>query len=94
MNEIKDINLTDVVQESAKELIIERRKMVGNQIKQLLQRVEGLARKIVFGEKEIKKLKDKLTTAQTKIDRLKAGDWSVLEEPKFDNSEQRKLEKN
>lgn len=82
MDKIKDINLTDVVQESAKELIAERRKMVGNQIKQLLQRVEGLARFVVVGERELKKIKDKLSSAQAKIDKLKAGDWSILEEPK------------
>lgn len=87
MQEIKDINLTEVVQESATELITERRKMVGNQIKQLLQRVEGLARMVVNGEKELKKIKDKLASAQAKIDKLKAGDWSILEEPKSSKKE-------
>ena len=82
MKEVQGVNLGELVSETATQLVADRRKMVGNQIKNLLQRTEGLARKLVLGKREIKKLEDKLASAQAKIDKLKAGDWSVLEERK------------
>lgn len=75
----KDINLAALVSETASQMIIDRKRMIGGQIKQLLQRAEGLAKNINSKKSELNKLESKLKIAQEKINKLKAGDWSVLE---------------
>lgn len=78
--EIEGVNLADLVDSVSTDLVNERRKQASGVIKQQLQRMEQLNIDIKNAEKELKKKSEKLAKAQTKMDRIKSGDWSVLNE--------------
>ena len=78
MDKIDGIDLAELVKDSAQDLMKEKRVGAANIVKNHLQRVEQLAIDIRTLEKELKNKKDKLVKAQSKIDKIKAGDWSVL----------------
>ena len=77
---IEGVDLSDLVTEAAGAVLSERRKQAAGMIKQLLQRVEGAASDIRDLEKQIARKRESMGKAQAKIDKLKAGDWSVLAE--------------
>ena len=80
MEKIENVDLGNLVTEASNEIIDARRKQAAGIIKQQLQRIEQLVTDISNAEKELKKKRDKLTKAQEKIDKIKAGDWSLLAE--------------
>lgn len=82
IEKIPGVELSELVTEATSELLAERRKKAAGLIKNHLQRVEGLALDVRKKENELKKLREKLTKAQAKIDKIKAGDWSVLSDRK------------
>jgi len=82
MDPIEGVELAELTKEMAAEVVAENRRRAGGQIKKLYQRIMGLTSDIKNKETELRKLREKLRTAQAKIDKLRAGDWSVLDEPK------------
>lgn len=82
MDPMSDVKLDALVAEIGSQMVDERRKMVGGQIKALLLRVETLTREVRQAERELEKKKGALRGSQEKIEKLRKGDWSVLEEPK------------
>lgn len=82
MKQIDNVNLTELVTESSKELISEKRSEAANIIKNHLQRIEQLSLDVRKAEKELNKKTEALKKAQEKMDKIKAGDWSQLAEKK------------
>lgn len=85
MNEVKmeknnEINLQELVSAAAQELVDNRWKQAANTTKQQLQRIEQLSVELKRAERDIKSKREKIEKAQAKIDRIRNGDWKVLEE--------------
>ncbi len=82
MEKIEGVDLTQLVVESAEELVAEKRKRVGGAIKSLLLAAEQMQMEIRRGKQELQKKEEKLTKTLEKVAKLKAGDWSVLQDAK------------
>lgn len=80
MEKIEGVKLDELVTEASTELLQERRRGASSLIKKLLIYSEGLVDSIKRKEAELKGLRKKLSTQKEKIERLRAGDWSVLVE--------------
>lgn len=79
---IEGVDLSTLVEEASTELLGERRSQAASIIKKHLQRVEQLVIDVHRAEKTLRGKKEKLTKAQAKLDKIKAGDWSLLAEKK------------
>lgn len=77
---IEGVNLKDVVEEAATELLVERRHQATSLIKNFLMKVEGVTTEIKQLESQLVGKKETLTKTLDKIERLKKGDWSLLSE--------------
>ena len=73
---------------AANALMAEKRHDAESRIKQILIRQEKLAESIKASENELKKLNAKLEKSVAKINKLKSGDWSVLNEQENEKDEQ------
>ncbi|KKK98742.1 hypothetical protein LCGC14_2639720 [marine sediment metagenome] len=82
MEKINNVDLSQLVEESAEKLVAEKRNKAASLVKQELQRIEQLKIDIKKIDKDRKNKQDKLDKAQAKMDKIKNGDWSVLAEPK------------
>jgi len=88
MKPIPSLNLTDLLEDAANALMAEKRHDAESRIKQILIRQEKLAESIKASENELKKLNAKLEKSVAKINKLKSGDWSVLNEQENEKDEQ------
>jgi len=88
MKPIPALNLTDLLEGAANALMAEKRHDAESRIKQILIRQEKLAESIKASENELKKLNAKLEKSVAKINKLKSGDWSVLNEQENEKDEQ------
>ena len=80
IKKIEGLDLSDLVTEVSTDLVNERRKQAAGVIKKQLQKLEQLNIDVKNAEKELKKKTESLAKAQNKVDRIKSGDWSVLNE--------------
>lgn len=80
MKQIDNVNLSDLLESAALNLLTEKRKDAESRIKQILVRQEAMADAIKTKESELKKLREKMEKSTAKIDRLRKGDWAVLAE--------------
>lgn len=80
MEKNNEINLQELVSAAAQELVDNRWKQAANTTKQQLQRIEQLSVELKRAERDIKSKREKIEKAQAKIDRIRNGDWKVLEE--------------
>ena len=80
MKQIEGVNLVDLVQNSAEQVLQERIKGAKGQIKALFYHMERLLKEKASKTKELKRLDEKINSLQTKIDKLRSGDWSQLAE--------------
>jgi predicted aminopeptidase len=80
MDKIEDIDLPELVAESSQQFLQERRASVTGLIKQMFQRAEQLANEIRADEKGLAKKRGKLSEVTAKIEKLRGGDWSVLQQ--------------
>jgi len=87
MEKLENVDLSALVEDSSKELMDEKRKQAAGLIKVQLQRIEQLSLDVRNAERTLKKKQEALVKAQQKIDKIKAGDWSLLAEQK-DNSKE------
>ena len=87
MEKLENVDLSALVEDSSKELMDEKRKQAAGLIKVQLQRIEQLSLDVRNAERTLKKKQEALAKAQQKIDKIKAGDWSLLAEQK-DNSKE------
>lgn len=82
MEKVEGVNLNELVAEASKELFAEtnywRRRQAAGLIKKLLQQREELASDVKRLEKDIQREREALENFQVKIDKIKAGDWSLL----------------
>ena len=88
MKPIPSLNLTDLLEGAASALLTEKRHDAESRIKQILIRQEKLAESIKAAENDLKKLNGKWDKSVAKINKLKAGDWSVLNEQDNEKDEQ------
>jgi len=88
MKPIPSLNLTDLLEDAANAFMAEKRHDAESRIKQILIRQEKLAESIKASENELKKLNAKLEKSVAKINKLKSGDWSVLNEQENEKDEQ------
>lgn len=82
MEKIEGVDLSQLVVESAEELVAEKRKKVGGAIKSLLLAAEQMQIEIRRGKQELQKKEEKLAKTLEKVAKLKSGDWSVLQDVK------------
>ena len=80
MEQIDDVKLDELVAEASSELLDQRRKQASSAVKQILQRTEQLARDIKNLKGQVAKKQGKLDFALARIEKLKKGDWSVLQD--------------
>jgi hypothetical protein len=84
MEPIKGIDLGELVNISSEQLLHDYRVEIGGKIKKLLVKCEVLPRDIKKLETELEKVRKSYKEALDKVEKLKAGDWSVLNEEKQD----------
>lgn len=82
MKPVADLDLKDLLKEASIDLLTERRRGVNGKIKVLLIKVEDLAQRKARLTSELAKADESYKKALESIEKLKAGDWSVLQEDK------------
>ncbi|KKN83581.1 hypothetical protein LCGC14_0298200 [marine sediment metagenome] len=82
MEQVKDVDLAELVDSSEGEIFAEKQRSVAGLVKKLLQRQEILAKEVMAAEKSLAKKKEGLFKVEVKITKLRDGDWSVLQEDK------------
>jgi len=82
------INLAELVEDTATSLVAALRKDYQGKIRQMLLKLEQLDKEITDGEKQLNKKRQAFTKIQARIDKLRDGDWSVLK----DNDQNKKKE--
>ena len=80
MKAIQDVDLKKLTEEVAIELLVERRRGVSSKIKSMIIKVEDLTERKSRLTAELKKADESLEKANALIEKLKAGDWSVLQD--------------
>jgi len=90
MEKMENVDLAALVTEASGELLTEKRNSAANIIKQQLQRVEQLSIDVRNAEKQLKKKQEALTKAQDKMNKIIAGDWSLLVEKKEKDGSKKK----
>lgn len=80
MKQIEDTSLQDLANEAQRELIAEQRSEARTTIRQIFQRRVALGEELKRKETELTKIRKKIESMDGRIARLRAGDWSVLEE--------------
>ena len=82
MEQVKDVDLAELVDSSEGEIFAEKQRSVAGLVKKLLQRQEILAKEVMAAEKSLTKKQEALGKVEVKITKLRDGDWSVLQEDK------------
>ncbi len=82
MEKIEGIELDKLVSDVASELVNDRRKQAASAIKVFLQRAEQLSVDMKLLNRQLKEKQKKFDETVARIDKIKAGDWSLLAEPK------------
>ena len=77
---IEGVKLEDIVTEAATELLVERKRQATSLIKNFLMKVEGVTTEIKQLKRQLESKEETLTKTLDKIERLKKGDWSLLNE--------------
>lgn len=89
MQPLEEVNLDEVVKDASAQLIHERYDGAVDLVKKLFSRVNALTEDIKRKKAELKKVEDKLSSNLAKVEKVKLGDWSALnekdEQPKEDN---------
>lgn len=80
MEKQDNINLEELLEETATALLVDRKKGIAGQIKVMLQRTEGLNKDLKDIEKNKEKKSKQLKESLEKLEKLRKGDWSVLQE--------------
>lgn len=92
MKPIENIDLKDLLESAAQNLLVEKRNDAESRIRQTLIRQEALVVSIHAKENELKKLREKMDKSSAKIDRLRKGDWSVLAEIEREEKEENRTQ--
>lgn len=82
MQPIQDTKAEDLLKQASDELLEESRRDGIMQIKKIYIGIRQLSQDIVKKEKELGAMRASLEKKQADLDRLKAGDWSVLKDEK------------
>jgi seryl-tRNA synthetase len=82
MKAIKGVDLKELVEETASHVIESKKKSAVGLIKNLFFKVEGLNKDIDGLKKQLTAKEQSLEKTLNRINKLKAGDWSVLKEEK------------
>ncbi len=77
-----EINLSGLFDEAVIETIAVKKREASNLIKNFLMKQEGLVYEVKKLTSELAKKQASLDAVKVKIEKLKKGDWSVLEENK------------
>lgn len=78
MKAIENTNINDLIEQASAQVIADKRKGAVNLIMETLQRIEQVSRDISVCEKECEKKRKELDGLNGKMEKLRAGDWSVL----------------
>lgn len=87
MQKIEGVELPDLVAQAANELVNLQRDEAITLIKRKLERVAGLTAEIKKLKNDIKTKEEKLEKTLGLIEKLRSGDWSVLQEEQQQKSE-------
>lgn len=82
MDKIEGVNLATVIAEAEAALLAEDRKKVNHAINGMLSNIRAWEAEIRKAETLIGERKGKIAKAREKLERIGAGDWSLLSEPK------------
>ena len=78
----KDVELKDLVEEAASELLLEKRRGASSLIKNFLMKAEDLTVQVKTKTRELQKVEESLARTLANIEELKKGNWSILKENK------------
>ncbi len=78
MEKIEGLNLGDLVSEASRISIAKRKELALSLVSKLMHRIEGLAQEEKKLTQQLKQNNEKIKKAQETLDKIKAGDWSVL----------------
>lgn len=100
MAELKDViipdtelDLKEIAQETTKDLLSNRKKELSNKVQKLYHKVDALAGQERKEKQALSKTQKRLANALVLVDRLNAGDWSVVSElDKIDMPEENKTD--
>lgn len=92
MKPIDNTSPEDLLREAAAQLISEQKHAAVAQIKDTLRRVAQLSNDIRMTEQAVEKKKKELDGANGRLEKLRSGDWSVLQDPKVEKEADAKSE--
>lgn len=92
MKPIDSTTPEDLLREAAAQLISEQKHAAISQIKDTLRRVAQLSNDIKMTEQAVEKKRKELDGANGRLEKLRSGDWSVLQDPKVDKEVDTKSE--
>lgn len=82
MQPIANVNLNECLTLAEEKVLSEEKGRIITKLKELLTSLKQATADVVKLEKEIKKANEKLAKLTEKYEKVKAGDWSVLQEEK------------
>jgi phenylpyruvate tautomerase PptA (4-oxalocrotonate tautomerase family) len=88
MEKIDGINLSELITEASSEVLLEKRREVASAIRQMLNKQISLAGEITKMDKELAQKNKQLIEVNGKLDKIKSGDWSVLNEKKQEQKQE------
>lgn len=92
MKAIENTTPEELLKEAATQLINEQKHAAVNQIKDTLKRIAQLSNDIKTMRQAVEKKQKELEGANGRLDKLRAGDWSVLQDPKAEKEQDAKPE--
>lgn len=92
MKAIENTTPEDLLREAAAQLISEQKHAAVAQIKDTLRRVAQLSNDIRMTEQAVEKKRKELDGANGRLEKLRSGDWSVLQDPKVEKETDAKSE--
>ncbi len=88
MQKIEGVEIGDLVQEASKQILLAQKDEVLDLVKKLIQKAHGLTEDVKRAKHELKGKEDKLAKTLARIEKLRAGDWSALQEQQGEKKEQ------
>lgn len=76
---IEGVDLKELLQETAQEIVLEKKRSTQRLMRILLDRLYVLKEEIIQAKKHLVNKEEAIKKIEEKITRLRDGDWSVLE---------------
>lgn len=80
MKEIEGVSLQQMLEDTEKEIIQERKQKVSSVLRGIFTNIEAWSALAAKADKEAATLKEKIAKAKDRLQQIKGGNWNVIQE--------------